>query len=220
MLLSACGGSYTVHVYDNARVLDSNRVQNEASSLSYPINIYTFNNFTGTKSSFDQQAVNTINNTGNPNLIVIAIDTKDRYLAIVGGKNVSTSNGVYNDAVNAFRNNFNGGDYTGATIAAIDSLRGSLGGGFGFLPGLLVAVLVIAGIAVLFGVLRRRRRIGGYGVLYQQPYGQPYQPPYNQGYPPNYCGPGYNQGPGVNPWVAGSLGAAAGGFIGYELGKE
>src|SRR5437588_7523586 len=162
LLLSACGGGNTVHIYDNAHVLKLDRVQSEASTLSYPINIYTFNNFTGTKSSFDQDAANTIRNTGNPNLIVIAIDTKDKYLAIVGGKNVSTSNGVYNDAVNAFRNNFNGGDYTGATVSAIDSLRNSVGGGSGFGPGLLIAVLVIVGIAVLFGVLRGRRRLGGY----------------------------------------------------------
>ena len=37
---------------------------------------------------------------------------------------------------------------------------------------------------------------------YRQPYG---------GNPP---------GQGINPWAAGGMGAAAGGFLGYELGKE
>src|SRR5205085_7168643 len=109
----------TVNISDKAGVLNVAEVQSEASNLPYPINIYTINNFTGTKSSFDQDAINTINNAHNPRLIVIAIDTKDRYLTIVGGKDVSTSNSVYNDAVNAFRTNFNNGDYTAATVAAI-----------------------------------------------------------------------------------------------------
>src|SRR2546421_4266494 len=70
----------TVNISDKAGVLNVAEVQSEASNLSYPINIYTINNFTGTKASFDQDAVNTINNAHNPRLIVIAIDTKGRYV--------------------------------------------------------------------------------------------------------------------------------------------
>jgi hypothetical protein len=215
----------TVNIFDKAGVLNTSQVQSEAAKLPYPVNIYTMNNFTGTETAFNQEAVRTLNDAHNLRLIVIAIDTHNKFLAIVGGKDVSTSNSVYNDAVNAFKSNYNGGDYTGATIAALHSLQSSLGAtagsgnasaGFSLLPLCLVGLLVL-GLIVIVGVVfirRARMRVPPY------PMGTPYQQPYNQGYPPQYYGPGYNQGPGVNPWVAGGLGAAAGGFIGYEVGKE
>ncbi|HYX48830.1 MAG TPA: hypothetical protein VE843_03760, partial [Ktedonobacteraceae bacterium] len=121
----------TVNISDKAGVLNTSQVQSEAENLPYPVNIYTMNNFTGTESAFNQEAIRTLNDAKNPRLIVIAIDTHNKYLAIVGGKGVSTSNSVYNDAVNAFKNNYNGGDYTGATIAALHSLQNSLGGSTG-----------------------------------------------------------------------------------------
>ena len=221
----------TVNISDKASVLNKSQVQSEAANLGYPVNIYTMNNFNGTESAFNQEAVRTLNDAHNTRLIVIAISTQPKFLAIVGGKDVSTSNSVYNDAVNAFKNSFNGGDYTGATIAALHSLQSSLGAasgsgngsgqtnsavGFSLLPLCLVGLLIL-GLIVIAGVFfmrRARKRIPPY------PMGNQYQQPYNQGYPPNYYGPGYNQGSGVNPWVAGGLGAAAGGFIGYELGKD
>ena len=222
----------TVNISDKAGVLNTSQVQSEAANLSYPVNIYTMNNFTGSESAFNQEAVRTLNDAHNPRLIIIAIDTHNKFLAIVGGKDVSTANSVYNDAVNAFKSNYHGGDYTGATIAALHSLQSSLGGstgsgngsgvsntagGFSFLPLCLVGFLVL-GLLVIAGMLfmrSARRRIPPY------PMGNPYQQPYNQGYPPNNYGPGYyQQGPGMNPWAAGGLGAAAGGLIGYELGKH
>jgi hypothetical protein len=230
----------TVNISDKAGVLNTSQVQSAAANLPYPVNIYTMNNFTGTESAFNQEAVRTLAKANNPRLIIIAIDTHNKFLAIVGGKDVSTSNSVYNDAVNAFKSNFNGGDYTGATIAALQSLQSSLGGstgsgngtgvsntaaGFSLLPLCLVGLLVI-GLIVVAGMLimrSTRRRIPPYpmGNQYQQPYNQGYPPNYNQGYPPNYYGPGYyQQGPGMNPWAAGGIGAAAGGLIGYELGKH
>jgi hypothetical protein len=218
----------TVNISDKAGVLNASQVQSEAAKLPYPVNIYTMNNFTGSESAFNQEAVRTLNDAHNSRLIIIAIDTRNKFLAIVGGKNVSTSSSVYNDAVNAFKNNFNGGDYTGATIASLQSLQSSLGGstgsgvsnsaaGFSFLPLCLIGLLVL-GLIVIAGMLfmrSARRRNPPY------PIGNPYQQPYNQGYPPNYYGPGnYQQGSGMNPWAAGGLGAAAGGLIGYELGKH
>lgn len=217
VLISACGGTNTVHVYDNARVLDQNRVQNEASSLPGSIDIYTVNTFTGSKTAFDQTTRGKLGN--NPNLIVVAIDTVHHHLAIVRGSNVSLSSNQIQSALSAFAGSYGNGDYTGATIASIDSMRNSLGtsgvgGGLGLL---LIAILVIAGIFLLVGVFMRRR-FGGYRR--SAPVDMPYQQPYNQPYPPNNYPPGYNQGPGMNPWVAGGIGAAAGGLIGYELGKE
>ena len=227
----------TVIINDPAGVLNADQVRSEAANLPDPISIYTTKTFTGTTSDFDQR---TRSHITSPNMIVITIDTVHHHLAIVGGSSVPLSNSQYNDAVQAFKNAYssNGGDYTAATIAALRSLRSSLGAapvssgngnnpvpiptsGGGFFPGfgtlccIGLLVLVIAG--VIFGVMRRRARFGQpvMGAPYQQPYNQPY----NQGYPPPGYGPGYNQG-GVNPWVAGGLGAAAGGFLGYELGKE
>ena len=234
----------TVIINDPAGVLNADQVRSEAANLPDPISIYTTKTFTGTSSDFDQR---TRSHITSPNMIVIAIDTVHHHLAIVGGSSVPLSNSQYNDAVQAFKNAYssNGGDYTAATIAALRSLRSSLGAapvssgngnnpvpvpsrGGGFFPGfgtlccIGLLVLVIAG--VIFGVMRRRARFGQpvMGPPYQQPYNQPYNQGYppnygpNQGYPPNY---GSNQG-GMNPWAAGGLGAAAGGFLGYELGKE
>ena len=218
VLISACGGgNSTVHIYDNAGVLDQNRVQSEASSLPSSIDIYTVNTFSGSKAAFDQTTRAKLGN--NPNLIVVAVDTVHHHLAIVRGSNVPLSSSQIQSAISAFASNYGNGDYTGATIASIDSMRNSLGtsgtgGGLGFL---LIAILVIVGIFLLVGVFMRRR-FGGYRS--SAPVGTPYQQPYNQPYPPNYYPPGYNQGPGMNPWAAGGIGAAAGGLIGYELGKE
>jgi hypothetical protein len=219
-LISACGTANTVHVYDNARVLDQNRVQSEASSLPSSIDIYTVNTFTGSKTAFDQTTQGKLGN--NSNLIVVAIDTVHHHLAIVRGSNVSLSSSQIQSAISAFTGNYGNGDYTGATIASIDSMRNSLGtsgagGGSGVLGFLLIAILIIVGIFLLIGFFLRRS-FGGFRR--SAPMGMPYQQPYNQPYPPNYNSPGYNQGPGMNPWVAGGLGAAAGGLIGYELGKE
>jgi hypothetical protein len=225
----------TVNIYDKAGVLDQAKVRSEASSLSYPIDIYTTSNFTGSSSSFDQTTKNSLKKS---NLIVIAIDTTHRHLAIVGASGVSLSNSQYTDARNAFANNFSNNDYTSATVAALQSLRnasgnsggvsvpglGSSAGGIGFGAICCIGFLILAAIA-FFAVVRGRKRGAGFfnRGFNRGPVAPPYDPNYNQynqgGYPPNY-GPGYNQNQGMNPLAAGGLGAAAGGLLGYELGKE
>src|SRR5260370_18633964 len=95
----------TVNISDKAGVLNTSQVESEAANLPYPVNIYTMNNFTGSESAFNQEAARTLKDAHNTRLIIIAIDTHNRYLAIVGGKDVSTANSVYNDAVNAFKSN-------------------------------------------------------------------------------------------------------------------
>lgn len=222
VLVSACGTATTVHVYDNAGVLDQNKVQSEASTLPSSIDIYTVNTFTGSKTAFDQETRAKLGN--NSDLIVMAIDTVHHHLAIVRGSNVSLSGSQIQSAISAFASSYGNGDYTGATLASIDSMRNSLGasnGGGGLFSGvfglLCLGALVILGIIILAGFLLRRS-VGGFRR--SVPIGTPYQQPFNQPYPPNYYPPNYNQGPGMNPWAAGGLGAAAGGLIGYELGKE
>jgi len=221
--VGARGTSDTVHVYDNAHVLDTNRVQSEASSLPYSVDIYTVNTFTGSKAAFDQETRAKLGN--NPDLIVIAIDTVHHHMAIVRGANVPLSSSQIQSAISAFASNYGNGDYTAATIACIDSIRNSLGTSSGSAGGIfsgILGVLCIGGLVILgiiiVGAVLLRRSFGGFRR--STPMGMPYQQPYNQPYPPNYYPPNYNQGSGVNPWVAGGLGAAAGGFLGYELGKE
>ena len=113
-----------VYISDQAKVLNVNQVQSEASYLPDPISIYTVNTFTGTSTDFDQRARSHIT---SPSMIVIAIDTLHHHLAIIGGSNVPLSSSQYQDAVQAFKSNFNNGDYSGATIATIRSLRSMLG---------------------------------------------------------------------------------------------
>lgn len=221
----------TVNISDPVGVLNASQVRSAGSSLPYPVNIYTTNTFNGTSSSFNQQTASHISAS---NLIVMAIDVRNRHLAIVGGKSVPLSNSQYNDAIQSFVNDYRSNqNYTSATVAALNTLNNDLGassgGGFlpstgrsGFNPGsgwiCCIGLLVIAG--VLFFVFRNRRRGMGMGrpaMPLNQPYNQPYGP-YNQG--PYNQGP-YNQGQGgMNPWAAGGLGAAAGGLLGYELGKN
>jgi len=229
----------TVHIYDQANVLNTSQVQSEASALRYPVDIYTTNTFNGSSNAFYQQSRSHVNNRSN--LIVMAIDISGRHFAVTGGPQVPISQNQYDDARNAFQNSFGNSGYTGATIAALRSLQNAIAsngsssgsnpnpvgnrgffGNLAFAPLCCIGLLVLAGIAVFAFV--RRRRFGGFGRGPVNPtpmYGpqqQPYNQPYNQGYPPNY-GPGYNQGGGINPWAAGGLGAVGGGLAGYELGR-
>ncbi len=237
LIMPLVGQANTVYISDAAHVLNAGQVRTEAANLPDPINIYTTNTFNGSTSSFDQE---TRSHLTSANLLVMAIDTVHKHLAIVGGSNVPLSNSQYNDATQAFVSAYssNNSSYTAATIASISSLRSALGGvsssnstngGIfsGLLSTLLCVGLIILVIAGVFFVIRRRRSgfgrsampMGGNPMPYNQPYNRPYNQPYNQGYPPNYGGP-YNQGQGINPLAAGGLGAAAGGLLGYELGKE
>ena len=115
----------SVNVVDNAHVLDVAQVTDQASQLPNPVSIYTTKTFTGTTDAFDKFTTTFIG-PNDSNLIVINIDTVHRHLAIVGGTQVPLSNDQYAAAIQAFKDNFNNGDYTGATIAALQSLEAAL----------------------------------------------------------------------------------------------
>ncbi|HLG77056.1 MAG TPA: hypothetical protein VKX46_11625, partial [Ktedonobacteraceae bacterium] len=247
-LLVACGllllSAFTVlassvDLHDDAGVLNTSRVRNEASTLPYPIRIYT-ENYAGSNQQFIQVVRSKV--TGS-NVIVLAINTHG-FVYADGGKQVPLNNSQYTTASQAFSNDYRSSrDYTSATLASIHSLQDMLNtrsNGGGFLPGggnaltntfCCIGLLIIIGIA-FFAIMRARSRRGGI-IPPQAPYNPPpppqspyqgyqqggYPPNYGPGYPPNY-GPGYPQNQGINPLAAGGLGAAAGGFLGYELGKE
>jgi hypothetical protein len=228
-----------VNVYDNAGVLNTSQVQSAASQLKYPIDIYTTNKFTGTKAVFGQETDGKMRSGS----MIMAIDTVNKYVWI-DGRGVPLSSSQYQDAASSFASDFrNNNGYTSAVVSAINSLNNSLsnassssggggiapapvsGGGFNWGAVLCIGFLVVVGL-VIFGIVSSRRRSGGFGGFRRNtpltpPYDPNYGQPYNQGgYPPNY-GPGYpQQGQGMNPWAAGGLGAAAGGLLGYELGKD
>lgn len=229
LTLGACGGNPSVEVYDNARVLDVAQVQKAASSLPNPVAIYTTNTFRGTRTTFQQVAMQKLK--GNPDLIVMAIDTGHRYLYIAHGSNVALSNAGIQRAISSFSARFDNGDYTNASIAALHALQRSIGerpisragSGGGLLSGPTLLCCIIPLLLVIFLALfvaSRRRRAGG-GMFGGGPFGQRGQPydqqgPLDQGPFPGQGG----QGGGMNPWMAGGLGAAAGGLAGYELGKR
>ena len=112
-------------VNDNANVLNITQVKNEAKKLTYSLVISTYNNFTGTQAQFSQQTLD--NASGNPDLIVIDIDAIHRYISIGRGSDVPLTKSQISEASNAFVSYFHthNGDYTGASIAAIDSLLNS-----------------------------------------------------------------------------------------------
>lgn len=216
LFVSVAAFAGTVNISDRAGVLDANSVRSDASSLPYRLDIYTTSSFQGTGSELDQQARNSI---PNANTVVIVISTNIHHISIVGGNRVNLQTGDYENAVNAFGSSYKSNhSYTDATIASIDSLKGSSGvsGSQGGLSGVGTAMLCVAGLIalVIIGVFAarasRRRRSGFFNG----------GPMYGPNYPPNNYGPGYPQNQGMNPWAAGGLGAAAGGFLGYELGKE
>ena len=128
--------SPTQVVYDNANVLNVTQVENEAKKLPYSLAIYTFNNFAGTLTQLGQQA----SDYASADLIVMIIDTVHRYIAIANGSDVPLTHPQDEDAVNAAHNYFHThpGDYTGASIAAIDSLLSSFGAAFHLLGAELI----------------------------------------------------------------------------------
>ena len=218
-------------IADAAGILDQNQVKSAGSSLQYPVDIYTTQNFSGTNAQFEQRARSHLTNADT---IVMAISTSPRHVTVVAGSAVPLSNSEANSVISSFRDSYQSShDFTSATVSALQTLQSAVstsprGNSRGTNPaptpgsalnGLWCLVgLVILG-ALAFFVIRRRR---SGGLPFGQPrYDQPqYDQPYQGNYPPNY-GPGYppQQG-GINPLAAGGLGAAAGGLLGYELGKE
>lgn len=210
----------TVTINDQAGVLDAGRVQAEAAQLPDPMLIYTTETLTGDQDALDQS---TRAQLPDQNAIAIGIDTINRHLSIEAGTNVQLSNSQASDAVSAFQSNYNGGDYTGATIAAIDSLQNALSGGGGMTPwGVAVAILLCIAVVVLiaFAIIRRRTggsngppRIGRWRIW---PWATPY--PYNDGIYTTGALPRGNYGGGAGGGFGGGAGGGFGGGGGGGFG--
>jgi len=211
----------TVTINDQAGVLNAGRVQTEAAKLPVPLLIYTSKTFIGDQDTLNQF---TRQQLSDQNAIALGIDTVHRHLSIQAGTTVQLSQSQSSDALSAFQSHYNGGDYTAATIATIDSLHTASSGGRGTNPlGVAVAILLglVAVVSVMIVIIRRRRggsdgspRIGSWRIW---PRTTPY--PYyggihTTGTPPsgNYgAGGGFGGGGAGGGFGGGSSGGGAGG---------
>ncbi len=234
LLMAAPAAAAAVNIVDDSHVLDVTRVQNEAATLPDPVAIYTTTKLADDKAAFDRE---TQSKVSGPTVVVIAINTQSRHLAIRSGPRSRVTQTDARTATDAFATSFRANsDYTAATIASLDSMRTAIARGGSRTTGsgstrtshrtspvtyvsgcvcLLLVVAVIAGIVLLVRRSGRSRRAG-------RPDGPAGYGPGGYG-PTGYGAPGYGQpgygSPGVNPWVAGGAGAVAGGVLGYELGR-
>ncbi len=123
LTLAACGKG-RVEVDDYAHVLNSASVQGVAAGMSSSLLIYTTNTFEGSQSAFRQEAIQQLQ--GDSARVILAIDTKHRYLSITRGSDVALSSAAITQAEQAFVAKFQHDDYTTATLAALHSLQNSL----------------------------------------------------------------------------------------------
>jgi hypothetical protein len=129
-------GAYTGHaasvqIRDEAGVLEDARVWSKASQLSRPISISTVHTFEGPKGDFIRQTERALS---GQDAIAIAISVEQRYLAIAAGSQVGLQAEQIAQARQAFAQAYGSsaganGNYTAATLAAIESLQSSLGNG-------------------------------------------------------------------------------------------
>jgi hypothetical protein len=213
-------------------------VTSAGNALSDPVEIYTVNAFSGGSAAFDSE---TSKDVKGPTDVVIAINTKPHQVAIRTGADSHLRD--TSAATQAFKNAFGTGNYTGATVAALQSLASTVNqaephsgnvpgpqashyhsrssGHIGLL-GILCPVIIIGLIVAAVVAAFRRRGRGGGGGFGGGGFGGGAPGGYGQGGyggGPGGYGPGYNQGGGISPGMAGGLGAAGGGLLGYELGK-
>jgi Protein kinase domain len=124
--------SAQVSINDTADMLDSAQVCDAAKTLPYAVAIYTTKTFPNGNGDFDHMAESLVN---SPNMIVIAIQQDASsphphvHVAILGGPSVPLTGKQYDRARDAFISDANTGDYTGATIAALQILHDAGGGG-------------------------------------------------------------------------------------------
>jgi hypothetical protein len=145
-----------VTINDASNVLNVQQVQDDAKQFPDPLLIYTTRSFTGDQNALNGQTRGYVNDPGE---VVIGIDTVQRHLSIESGESVKLSDSQVNDAIDAFRSDINGSDYTSATNAAIDSLQSSITGKSpnGITPWGVLMAGVLAVIVIVLGVLIFRR---------------------------------------------------------------
>ena len=157
------GSAYanTITIQDQSNVLNASKVRSEAAQLPASVLIYTTRTFTGDQVALDNDARSRLSGA---NIIDIAIDTAQRHLSIESGSQVKLSDEQASNAIDAFKSNFHNGDYTSATIAAIDAVHTALTGGSSSNSIASVGIAAVIIFAVfLFGIIPaiRNRLRGG-----------------------------------------------------------
>jgi LPXTG-motif cell wall-anchored protein len=210
-----------ISIMDRANVLEDSRIKEAASSLAYPLKIYTMNDFKGSKRDFVRAAEKQIT---AKNQIVFAIETRMREIAIVSGKEVKLSATDLEKVADTLEDTYEqSGNYTSATLAALERLPKAGGTNWGviFLVG---GIVVVVGAALLYFLWKRRQDAQSHEAqaYTSVPAGDPslyHQSPYPT--PAPYSAPEPEPPAlGMNPLVAAGLGAAAGGLVGYALGSQ
>jgi serine/threonine protein kinase len=118
--------SVSCSVNDTANILDQTRVCEAAQTLSYPITVYTTRVSQNEDGDSNNQAQSLVT---SPRLIVIAINLDSSHphlrvhVSIVGGNEVPLNDSQYQQAMDAFNHVADSGDYTEATIEAIQNLH-------------------------------------------------------------------------------------------------
>jgi hypothetical protein len=113
-------------VTDTAHLLDQAQVCQAAHLFAYPIEVYTTNTFQLSDGDFDQLSRSLVT---SPQLIVIAIRIEPTnpplhvHVNIIGGIAVPLADPQYHNAMDIFTQVANQGNYTQATIKAIQSLQ-------------------------------------------------------------------------------------------------
>ncbi|GAC1327089.1 MAG: hypothetical protein NVSMB17_00670 [Candidatus Dormibacteria bacterium] len=222
-----------VTIKDEAAVLsaaDQNAIRDAANNARFSVVVWTVNGgFAGNRQAFIRNADAMISGDA----VVVAIDIKERYSHVAARSSTGLRSTDTADAQRQANAEFGAQHWGPGVVAAINVLaaavpaagtsgRGTQQSQGSPLVGILIFALIIGGgIFLLTRLLRRRSSMGGGRFTGGGPgVGQPGygQPGYGQ---PGYGQPGYGGGGGgINPLMAGGIGAVGGGLLGYELGRE
>jgi serine/threonine protein kinase len=126
--LSPTATSTPCLVTDDAHILDQAQVCQAVHTLSYPVTVYTTNTFAQGDGDFDRLSQSLVT---SPQMIVIAINVKPSpgpgpphvHVTIVGGISVPLTDPQYHQAIDVFNRSATAGEYTVATIEAIQTLH-------------------------------------------------------------------------------------------------
>jgi serine/threonine protein kinase len=127
-IASACGDEHQVTINDTANVLNTAQICSAISTWPYTLSIYTTNMSSKDDNKLTDRAHSLLTDD-NTVVMVVGIDNshghRQSQIAIIGGNSVQISDRQYQNAREAFTRQVNAGNYTRATIAAIDVLQAS-----------------------------------------------------------------------------------------------
>jgi serine/threonine protein kinase len=122
---NACPGQSQVTINDTANMLDTTQICSAVSQWPYTLTIYT----TDTSSQYDNLSNIARSQLTDTNTIVMAIGIDNSHdhphprISIISGDSVQLKNTRYHRAIEAFTREADTGNYTDATIAAIQVLQ-------------------------------------------------------------------------------------------------